>query len=189
MHLIPAHALCNSRHSSGFWCWWGTGTRAHLIPPALAPCREHTCCPPPRNPRPRPADISKIQERVDDAHYVNKKGFQDDITLMCENCKTFNPPTSSYHRSRDTSGEVNFARGDVWRQTEWRRVQCMCITELCIYELQSKCSCCWRCRDAVKVFSFVMQRIDAIIEPEATATKSTWQNVCEINRVINRVIR
>lgn len=47
----------------------------------------------------KPMDISKIHKRVDDAYYLNKKGFVDDITLMCENCKTFNHVTSSYYRS------------------------------------------------------------------------------------------
>jgi histone acetyltransferase len=46
-----------------------------------------------------PIDLSKIQEKLNNGIYKTKEMFLADITLMCENCKTFNPPDTIFYKT------------------------------------------------------------------------------------------
>ena len=41
----------------------------------------------------------KIQEKLNNGIYKTKEMFLADITLMCENCKTFNPPDTIFYKT------------------------------------------------------------------------------------------
>ena len=45
-----------------------------------------------------PMDLSKIKEKLNNGLYKTKEMFVADINLMCDNCKTYNPPDSMYYK-------------------------------------------------------------------------------------------
>lgn len=44
-----------------------------------------------------PMDLGTMRKKVELHHYLEALEFQRDFELMCENCKTFNPPGSFHH--------------------------------------------------------------------------------------------
>ena len=46
-----------------------------------------------------PMDLSKIKERLNSGMYRTKEIFLADINLMCDNCKTYNPPDTIFYKT------------------------------------------------------------------------------------------
>jgi histone acetyltransferase len=46
-----------------------------------------------------PIDLSRIKEKLNDGLYKTKEMLLADIDLMCENCKTYNPPDSVFFKA------------------------------------------------------------------------------------------
>lgn len=49
----------------------------------------------------RPMDFGTMAKKVTAKQYPTFQAFQDDVDLICSNCKLFNPPDTLYWRSAD----------------------------------------------------------------------------------------
>ncbi|KAI9007762.1 Bromodomain-containing protein, partial [Hyaloraphidium curvatum] len=47
----------------------------------------------------KPMDLETMSKKIDSKAYADIFEFRSDVQLLLDNCRTFNPPNSTYHKA------------------------------------------------------------------------------------------